>query len=68
MSQAMMKLYKDEKVNRHLGVCDVVSNALFLAFYWVLIETVELRYAPFLIWITDLSSRDPFILPILNIK
>ena len=46
----------------------VASNALFLAFYWVLIETVELRYAPFLIWITDLSSRDPlFILPILNI-
>ena len=69
MSQAMMKLYKDEKVNPALGCLPMLLQMpFFLAFYWVLIETVELRYAPFLIWITDLSSRDPlFILPILNI-
>ena len=69
MSQAMMKLYKDEKVNPALGCLPMLLQMpFFLAFYWVLIETVELRYAPFMIWITDLSSRDPlFILPILNI-
>ena len=69
MSQAMMKLYKDEKVNPALGCLPMLLQMpFFLAFYWVLIETVELRYAPFLMWITDLSSRDPlFILPILNI-
>ena len=69
MSQAMMKLYKDEKVNPALGCLPMLLQMpFFLAFYWVLIETVELRYAPFLVWITDLSSRDPlFILPILNI-
>ena len=45
----------------------LMQMPFFLAFYWVLIETVELRYAPFLFWITDLSARDPlFILPILN--
>ena len=69
MSQAMMKLYKEEKVNPALGCLPMLLQMpFFLAFYWVLIETVELRYAPFLVWITDLSSRDPlFILPILNI-
>ena len=45
----------------------ILQLPFFLAFYWVLIETVELRYAPFLFWISDLSARDPlFILPILN--
>ena len=69
MSQAMMDLYKKEKVNPALGCLPMLLQMpFFLAFYWVLIETVELRYAPFLFWITDLSSRDPFfILPILNI-
>ena len=58
-----------EKVNPALGCLPMLLQMpFFLAFYWVLIETVELRYAPFMIWITDLSSRDPlFILPILNI-
>ncbi len=69
MSQAMMDLYKKEKVNPALGCLPMLLQMpFFLAFYWVLIETVELRYAPFLFWITDLSSRDPFfVLPILNI-
>ena len=68
LSKAMMDLYKREKVNPALGCLPMLLQLpFFLAFYWVLIETVELRYAPFLFWITDLSARDPFfILPILN--
>ena len=68
LSKAMMDLYKKEKVNPALGCLPMLMQMpFFLAFYWVLIETVELRYAPFLFWITDLSARDPlFILPILN--
>ena len=68
LSKAMMELYKKEKVNPALGCLPMLMQMpFFLAFYWVLIETVELRYAPFLFWITDLSARDPlFILPILN--
>ena len=66
MSSELMKLYKDEKVNP-LGGClpIVLQMPFFLAFYWVLMESVELRHASFL-WINDLSARDPyFILPIL---
>ncbi len=67
LSQAMMELYKKEKVNPAAGCLPIlVQMPVFLAFYWVLLESVELRQAHFLLWITDLSSRDPyFVLPIL---
>ena len=67
MSQELMELYKKEGVNP-LGGClpMVLQMPFFLAFYWVLLETVELRHSP-LFWIDDLSAMDPyFILPILN--
>ncbi|MEJ2534245.1 MAG: membrane protein insertase YidC [Gammaproteobacteria bacterium] len=68
MSQAMMQMYKEEKVNP-LGGClpVLVQIPIFIALYWVLIESVELRQAPFILWIDNLSVRDPyFILPALN--
>jgi len=68
MSQAMMELYKKEKVNP-LGGClpILVQIPIFIALYWVLLESVELRQAPFILWIDNLSVRDPyFILPLLN--
>jgi len=68
MSQAMMEMYKKEKVNP-LGGClpILVQIPIFIALYWVLLESVELRQAPFVGWITNLSVRDPyFILPALN--
>jgi YidC/Oxa1 family membrane protein insertase len=68
MSQAMMEMYKKEKVNP-LGGClpILVQIPVFIALYWVLIESVELRQAPFALWIQNLSERDPyFILPVLN--
>lgn len=67
MSQEMMKLYKTEKVNP-LGGClpILVQMPVFLALYWTLMESVELRHAPFLLWIQDLSVKDPyFILPVI---
>lgn len=67
MSQAMMELYKKEKINP-LGGClpILVQIPVFIALYWVLIESVELRQAPFIWWIKDLSVKDPYyILPIL---
>ncbi len=67
MSQAMMELYKKEKINP-LGGClpIVVQMPVFLALYWVLLESVEMRQAPWLLWITDLSIKDPFfLLPII---
>lgn len=66
-SQAMMALYKKEKINP-MGGClpMLVQMPVFLALYWVLMESVELRHAPFFGWIQDLSARDPwFILPII---
>lgn len=66
MSQAMMELYKKEKINP-LGGClpILVQMPVFLSLYWVLLESVEMRQAPWLGWITDLSVKDPFfILPI----
>lgn len=63
----MMNLYKKEKVNP-LGGClpILVQIPVFIALYWVLVETVELRQAPFALWIQDLSAKDPFyILPVL---
>ncbi len=67
MSQAMMELYKKEKINP-LGGClpILVQMPVFLALYWVLLESVEMRQAPWMFWITDLSIKDPFfILPII---
>jgi YidC/Oxa1 family membrane protein insertase len=67
MSQAMMDLYKKEKINP-LGGClpMLVQIPVFIALYWVLLESVELRQAPFVLWIHDLSTKDPYyILPLL---
>lgn len=68
MSQAMMELYKKEKVNP-MGGCFplLLQMPIFLALYWVFLESVELRHADFVFWITDLSTKDPyFVLPILT--
>lgn len=67
MSKATMELYKAEKVNP-LGGClpMLIQIPVFIALYYVLIESVHLRHAPFMLWIKDLSVKDPlFILPIL---
>ncbi|KXJ56630.1 MAG: membrane protein insertase YidC [Colwellia sp. Phe_37] len=67
MSQAMMELYRKEKVNPAGGCLPlIIQMPIFLALYWVFLESVELRHAPFMLWIQDLSAQDPFyILPIL---
>jgi YidC/Oxa1 family membrane protein insertase len=67
LSQAMMDLYKREKVNPAAGCLPIlIQMPFFFAFYWVLIESVEMRQAPFMLWIDDLSARDPFfVLPLL---
>jgi YidC/Oxa1 family membrane protein insertase len=67
LSKAMMEMYKREKVNPAAGCLPIlIQMPFFFAFYWVLIESVEIRQAPFMLWITDLSSRDPFfVLPLL---
>ena len=67
LSQEMMGLYKKEKINP-LGGClpILVQMPVFIALYWVLMESVELRQAPFMLWIEDLSIKDPFfILPLI---
>ena len=67
LSQATMELYKKEKINP-LGGClpILVQLPVFIALYWVLLESVELRQAPFIFWIQDLSIADPYyILPII---
>lgn len=67
MNQELMTLYKKEKINP-LGGClpILVQIPVFIALYWVLLESVELRQAPWMLWIQDLSERDPFyILPLL---
>jgi YidC/Oxa1 family membrane protein insertase len=68
LGQATMELYRTEKVNPLAGCLPLlIQMPVFLAFYWVLLESVEMRQAPFFGWINDLSSRDPFfILPALN--
>ena len=66
-NQAMMELYKAEKINP-LGGClpILVQMPVFLAFYWVLVESIELRQADFALWLTDLTAMDPyFILPVI---
>lgn len=67
LSAAMMELYKREKVNPLAGCLPIlIQMPFFLAFYWVLLESVEMRQAPFALWITDLSTKDPyFILPLI---
>ena len=67
MQKAMMDFYRKEKINP-LGGClpILVQIPVFIALYWVLLESVELRQAPFILWIEDLSTRDPyFVLPLL---
>ncbi len=66
-NQAMMELYKTEKINP-LGGCFpiLVQIPVFIALYWVLLAAIELRHAPFMLWIHDLSALDPYyVLPIL---
>jgi len=67
MQQEMMRIYKEEKVNPLGGCLPIfVQMPFFIALYWVLLSSVEMRNAPWLGWITDLSAKDPyFILPIL---
>jgi len=67
MNQAMMELYKTEKINP-LGGCFpiLVQIPVFIALYWVLLAAIELRHAPFMLWIKDLSALDPYyVLPVL---
>ena len=67
LGRAMMDLYKKEKINPLAGCLPmIIQIPVFISFYRVLLESVEMRQAPFLLWINDLSSRDPyFILPLL---
>ena len=67
MNQAMMELYKTEKINP-LGGCFpiLVQIPVFIALYWVLLAAIELRHAPFILWIKDLAALDPYyVLPLL---
>ena len=66
-SKATMDLYQKENVNPMAGCLPMlIQIPFFIAFYWVLLESVEIRQAPFFLWLNDLSSRDPyFVLPIL---
>lgn len=67
LNQAMMEMYKTEKINP-LGGClpILIQIPVFIALYWVLLESVELRYAPFILWLDNLSAPDPyFILPLI---
>ena len=69
LQMAMMELYKKEKINP-VGGClpMLVQMPVFLALYWMLSESVELRHAPWIGWIHDLTARDPyFMLPVINI-
>lgn len=67
MQQEMMRIYREEKVNP-LGGClpILVQMPFFIALYWVLLSSVEMRGAPWILWVQDLSAKDPwFILPVL---
>ena len=63
----MMELYKKEKVTPAAGCLPIlIQMPVFFAFYWMLVESVEMRQAPFMLWIHDLSAQDPFyVLPVL---
>ncbi|MDW5441238.1 membrane protein insertase YidC [Polaromonas sp. SM01] len=67
MQQQMMKIYREEKVNPMGGCFPImIQIPVFIALYWVLLSSVEMRGAPWILWIKDLSSPDPFyILPLL---
>ena len=67
LGRAMMELYKREKVNPVAGCLPtVIQIPVFIAFYWMLLESVEMRQAPFALWIQDLSAHDPlYILPLI---
>lgn len=67
LTQATMELYREEKVNPMTGCLPVlIQIPVFIALYWVLVESVQLRQAPFILWIHDLSQHDPYyVLPIL---
>lgn len=67
MGQATMELYRKEKVNPAGGCLPIlIQMPIFLALYWVFLESVELRHAEFGLWLTDLSSKDPYyVLPVL---
>ncbi len=67
MQMEMMRVYREEKVNP-MGGClpSIIQIPVFIALYWVLLSSVEMRGAPWILWIKDLSVRDPyFILPII---
>jgi YidC/Oxa1 family membrane protein insertase len=66
-TQAMLELYKKDKVNPMSGCLPIIVQIpVFIGLYWVLIESVQLRHAPFILWIHDLSTKDPYyVLPIL---
>lgn len=65
--QKMMKLYKEEKINPLGGCLPIfIQMPVFIALYWVLLYSVEMRQAPFMLWIQDLSAQDPYyILPVI---
>jgi len=67
LHKAMMELYKTEKINPMGGCLPIlVQVPVFIALYWVLLGSVEMRHAPFMLWITDLTATDPyFVLPVL---
>jgi YidC/Oxa1 family membrane protein insertase len=67
LGRKMMDLYKEEKINPLAGCLPIlIQMPVFFAFYWVLLESVEMRQAPFMGWIQDLSAKDPFfVLPII---
>ncbi len=69
LQSAMMELYKKEKLNPVGGCLPLlVQMPVFLALYWMLSESVELRHAPWILWIQDLTARDPyFVLPVINV-
>ena len=67
MSKAMMDMYKREKINPMGGCFPIlVQMPVFISLYWVLLESVEMRHAPFILWLTNLTDKDPyFVLPVL---
>jgi len=67
MSKAMMDMYKREKINPMGGCFPIlVQMPVFISLYWVLLESVEMRHAPFALWLTNLTDKDPyFVLPVL---
>ncbi len=66
LNQAMMQIYKEEKINPFGGCLPIlIQIPVFIALYWVLLESVEMRQAPFVLWIHDLSAPDPYwVLPL----